>query len=274
MKRLVTAAIGIPLALLVVFGLSDLWFLVVVAAFLGIASYEYLKIVRPHAPHAPLNVLLLAVPAVAFVLSYGLIEETSPEAVKLHLLFGGALLSIGLGTLVLVARTPLAECLPAFGILAFGLPYFAVPIASLYHLHRIDPWLVVLTVGLVSFGDTAAFYVGSRLGKHKMAPLVSPKKSWEGSIAGLLGAVAWGAAWSAYRLGRVDGALLGLVALVAVAGQIGDLVESMIKRGTGVKDSGTVLPGHGGVLDRMDATLFAAPVMLACIRLLELSLAP
>lgn len=274
MKRLVTAAIGIPLALLVIFGLPDLWFFVVVAAFLGIASHEYLKIVRPRAPHGPLGVILVAVPAVALVLSYGLFEETSPEAVKLHLLFGGALLSVGLGTLVLLARTPLEECLTSLGILAFGIPYFAVPIASLYHLHRIDPWLVVLTVGAVSLGDTAAFYAGSRFGKHKMAPVISPKKSWEGSVAGLFGSLAWAAAWSLYRLDRIDLPLLGLVVLVALAGQAGDLVESMIKRGAGVKDSGSVLPGHGGVLDRMDATLFAAPVMLAGIRLLELTVTP
>jgi phosphatidate cytidylyltransferase len=269
MQRLLTAAIGIPLALVVIF-LPDLWFFLIVAAFLSVAAFEYLKIVRPRAPHGPLSVLLVAVPAVALALSYCMVGESSPASVKLHLLLGGTLLSVGLGTLVLLARTPVDESLAALGILAFGIPYFAVPIASLFHLHRIDPWLVVLTVGLVSLGDTAAFYAGSRWGKHKMAPTISPKKSWEGAVAGLLGSLAGAAGWSVYRLGRPDLRLLALVALAAVAGQIGDLVESMIKRGTGVKDSGSVLPGHGGILDRMDATLFAAPVMLVGLWLLGL----
>lgn len=271
MQRLVTAAIGIPLALIAIF-LPSSWFLGVIVVFLGLASHEYLKIVRPRAPHAPLGVLLVAVPLVALALSYALAIDSAHSDVRLQLLVAGALLSVGLGTLVLFARTPLEECLATLGILAFGIPYFAVPIASLYHLQRIDPWLVILTVGLVSFGDTAAFYVGSRLGRHKMAPVISPKKSWEGAVAGLLGSLAWGAAWSAYRLERIDFRLLALVALVAAAGQVGDLVESMIKRGTGVKDSGSVLPGHGGVLDRMDATLFAAPVMLAGLWLLGLEI--
>jgi len=273
MQRLVTAAIGIPLALVAIF-LPGPWFLGIIVVFLGAASYEFLKIVRPKAPHGPLWVLLVAVPLVALALSYALARDFTHATVHLQLLISGALLSVGLGTLVLLARTPLDEGLTTLGILAFGVPYFAVPIASLFHLHQIDPWLVILTVGLVSFGDTAAYYAGSRFGKHKMAPTISPKKSWEGAVAGLLGSLVWGASWSALRLGRIDPELLGLVGLVAVAGQIGDLVESMIKRGTGVKDSGSVLPGHGGILDRMDATLFAAPVMLAALWLLRLSVTP
>jgi phosphatidate cytidylyltransferase len=273
MQRLVTAAIGIPLALLAIF-LPDPWFLAIIVVFLGVAAWEYLKIVRPRAPHAPLGVLLAAVPLAALALCYGLAHEASLPSLRLQILLAGALFSLGLGTLVLFGRTPLEETLPALGILAFGIPYFAVAIASLYHLHRISPWMIVLTVGLVSFGDTAAYYAGSRLGKHKMAPSISPKKSWEGAVAGLLGSLVWGAAWSWVRLGRLDLPLLGLVAVVAVAGQVGDLVESMIKRGTGVKDSGSVLPGHGGILDRMDASLFAAPAMLAGLWLLRLEVSP
>ena len=95
-----------------------------------------------------------------------------------------------------------------------------------------------------------------------MAPVVSPKKSWEGAAASFVVAVVAAAVWDFYRRGALEPGLLAAAAVTAVAAQIGDLVESMIKRSSGVKDSGNVLPGHGGMLDRIDAMLFAAPVLL------------
>jgi phosphatidate cytidylyltransferase len=180
----------------------------------------------------------------------------------LQALLVGVLLSVGLGSLVLFSRTPLEETMEGLGLLGFGLPYFAVPIASIYRLQRADPWLVFLLLAIVWLGDTAAFYIGSRFGRHKMAPVISPKKSWEGAAAGFVTGLLVTAVWSIFRLGRLDSGLLLVAAVTAAAAQVGDLVESMIKRGVGVKDSGSVLPGHGGVLDRCDAVLFAAPVLL------------
>src|SRR4029079_578849 len=113
--------------------------------------------------------------------------------------------------------TPLEEAIPALGILCFGIPYFAVPIASLYALKRLDPWLVFLLFAIVWLGDTAAYYVGSRVGRHKMAPVVSPKKSWEGAAAGFATGVAAAAVWSVWRLGRLHPGVLLLAAATAVA---------------------------------------------------------
>jgi phosphatidate cytidylyltransferase len=96
-----------------------------------------------------------------------------------------------------------------------------------------------------------------------MAPDVSPNKSWEGAMAGFVTGVLATAVWSWARLGEVRPALLGVAALTAVAAQLGDLFESLLKRSVSVKDSGSFLPGHGGFFDRMDAMLFAAPVLLA-----------
>jgi phosphatidate cytidylyltransferase len=186
----------------------------------------------------------------------------SADALRLHLFAGALLLSVGLGTLVLFSRTPLEETLPALGILGFGLPYFALAIASPDLLQRLDPWLAVLLLAIVWLGDTIAYYVGSRIGRHKMAPVISPKKSWEGAIASFVLAVVAAGVWDVWRRGGLEPGLLAVAALTAVAAQIGDLVESMIKRGSGVKDSGNILPGHGGALDRVDALLFAAPVLL------------
>lgn len=264
MKRLATAAVGVPIVLAGLFLLPTIWFFLFMALFVEGATYEYLLIVRPRAPHAPLSLLLGLVPLAGGCLTWLLAPgagraEWAPAALLAAFLLG----SVGLGTLLLFSRTPLEETLPGLGILGFGTPYFALPLAGMALLQQRDPWLVFLLMAIVWLGDTAAYYAGSRLGRHKMAPTISPKKSWEGAAAGFLTSVAAAAVWSYFRLGRIDPGVLGISALTAVAAQVGDLVESMIKRGSGVKDSGHLLPGHGGVLDRIDAMLFAAPVLLA-----------
>jgi phosphatidate cytidylyltransferase len=202
-------------------------------------------------------VLLSAILLADLIPLYG--DRLAPE---LELFAGALLASVGIGSLVLLAKTPLPEVFPALGAFAFGVPYFALPIASLYHIQRLDPWWLLLLMAIVWLGDTAAFYVGSRIGRNKLAPTVSPNKTWEGAVAGFATGLAATVAWSLWRLGEVDGRLLLIGAATAVAAQLGDLVESMIKRGAGLKDSGDLLPGHGGMLDRMDAMLFAAPVFL------------
>jgi phosphatidate cytidylyltransferase len=274
MQRLLTAAVATPLALAALFFLPGwLWFLFI-AVIIDWAAFEYLAIVRPKAPHAPLRLLLVLAPAAAYAITVALSERPDVPEIRLHLMAGALVVSVGLGTLLLFSRTPLEETLPALGILAFGIPYFALPIASLHRLKEIDPWVVFLLMAIVWLGDTAAYYIGSRWGRHKMAPTISPKKSWEGAAAGFVTGLVAATVWSVLRLDRIDAGILAVAAATAAAAQIGDLVESMIKRGAGVKDSGTVLPGHGGVLDRLDAMLFAAPVLLFGLWLLELEAVP
>jgi phosphatidate cytidylyltransferase len=262
MQRLLTAAVTVPLALAAVFYLPSVWFFIVVAIVFGWAAAEFVRIARFWAPGAPIEAMVALVLLSAILLAdliplYG--DRLAPE---LELFAGTLLASVGIGSLVLLAKTPLPEVFPALGAFAFGVPYFALPIASLYHIQRLDPWWLFLLMAIVWLGDTAAFYVGSRIGRNKLAPTVSPNKTWEGAVAGFATGLAATVAWSLWRLGEVDGRLLLIGAATAVAAQLGDLVESMIKRGAGVKDSGDLLPGHGGMLDRMDAMLFAAPVFL------------
>jgi phosphatidate cytidylyltransferase len=274
MQRLLTAVIGTPLTLAAVFWLPGWWFFVFMAVVIDWAAFEYLLIVRPRAPHAPLRLVLVMAPIAAYAISFALSDNTDLLALRLHLLAGALVISVGLGTLLLFSRTPLEETIPALGILAFGVPYFALPIASVFRLREIDPWVVFLLLAIVWLGDTAAFYVGSRIGRHKLAPDVSPKKSWEGAAAGFVVAVAAAMVWTLLRLSRLDWRVLAAAAVTAVAAQIGDLVESMIKRGSGVKDSGSILPGHGGLLDRLDALLFAAPVLLFALWLVQADTVP
>lgn len=274
MQRLLTAIVGTPLVLAAVFLLPGWWFFAFSAAVVTWAAFEYLIIVRPRAPRAPLRLLLVLTPLTSYAISFALSDTTDLPVLRLHLLAGALVISIGLGTVLLFSRTPLEETIPALGILGFGIPYFALPAASIHTLRQIDPWVVFLLLAIVWLGDSAAYYAGSRIGRHKMAPVVSPKKSWEGSIAGFAVGLIAAVVWTLLRLGRLDIGILLAAVITAVAAQIGDLVESMIKRGAGVKDSGTILPGHGGVLDRVDALLFAAPVLLFALWVMQVDLVP
>ncbi len=271
MQRFLTAAVLLPLALAVVFLLPPAPFLICVLVAVEWAVWEYVRMGRRWAPQAPLASLLLLVPIAVAILA--------PEAWGLGrhagggepLLMAGVVLAVGLPTLVLLGRTPIHEGLPALGILAFGLPYFVVPTLSVFRLWLLDVSALILLLAIVWTGDTAAYYFGKRWGRHRLAPTVSPRKSWEGSTAGLLGAIVVAALWSSWQLGVVEPAILGVAAITSVAAQMGDLVESMIKRAAHVKDSGGVLPGHGGVLDRIDALLFAAPVLWLGLRFVGLA---
>lgn len=111
-------------------------------------------------------------------------------------------------------------------------------------------------------GDTAAYYVGRTFGKHQLAPVVSPKKSWEGAAGSVLGSIVFGTLYMGHFEPQVPLWHIAAIAVAGnIAGQFGDLAESAIKRGAGVKDSGHMLPGHGGMLDRVDSSLFALPVV-------------
>jgi phosphatidate cytidylyltransferase len=118
---------------------------------------------------------------------------------------------------------------------------------------------VLLLFAIIWIGDSAAFYVGRALGRHSLAAKVSPKKTIEGSAAGLIGSVVAGVI-GAFFLGESWLQVAGISAATAIAGQVGDLAESVLKRSAGVKDSSSILPGHGGILDRLDSLFFAAPV--------------
>jgi phosphatidate cytidylyltransferase len=144
------------------------------------------------------------------------------------------------------------------GLAATGLPAFAWGRGALLSL-----------LVFVFFGDTGAYFTGRALGRHPLAPIISPKKTVEGAIGGLIASAGGGLLASALLLpglGLLSGAGLGLGC--GLIGQVGDLVESLFKRACQTKDSGHLLPGHGGVLDRLDGVLFAAPVLLGALWLL------
>jgi phosphatidate cytidylyltransferase len=203
----------------------------------------------------------------------------------------GALAVLLVSPLVLLAasmrRDPLAEALPDAAVSFMVLPYVGVTLSCMVTLRAMGNGALFLlyVMLLVWAGDIAAFYVGRAIGKHKLAPRISPGKTREGAVASVLGATV--VALLLFRFvspiykGLIqvhlvspsfmadappEPAPIWLVVLFAVcinvAAQLGDLVESAMKRGAGLKDSGSLLPGHGGMLDRIDALLFAMPVAI------------
>ncbi len=180
-------------------------------------------------------------------------------------LIAGCLLILLLG---LTRADRLASVLPAAAITFMGLIYITLPLA-LFILIRLNQagsaggnrWVLW---GLMTcwFGDTAAFCVGRLWGRHKLAPRISPRKTWEGAVGGGLGScVAAGIGKWWLLPGESLLSLVTISLILGISGQLGDLAESCLKRGAGVKDSSNLLPGHGGMLDRIDAVLFAAPVL-------------
>lgn len=237
------------------------------------AAVEFVSMSRRLVPTAPLRGLYVWIPLAA-VGGFALLRADHATSAHAAVLLSFVLVAIG-AISTLVARSDAREALTASAVVAFAVPYFAVPPLCIFILQRRDPTLVLLLFLMVGLGDSAAYFVGKAIGRHKLAPRVSPNKTWEGSLAGLAAAVGSAAVWAWLRLDRVPPELLVAAALTAAAAQTGDLVESLFKRGAGVKDSSQVLPGHGGFYDRLDATLFAAPTFVACLTLIGFdSIAP
>jgi phosphatidate cytidylyltransferase len=298
-KRVLTAVILIPLVVLALFR-APLWlFSLLVLGVALLAAKEYLGIVQAQG-FRPMAATSYALMVLLFALFYVVIwiGSTSPAG-GVVALFGiplFAFLSSVFSALVFLLFSlrsePLSQALPGAAISYMVLPYIAFTLALLIVLKNIGngPLYLLYVMLLVWCGDVTAYYVGRAIGKHRLAPRISPGKTWEGSIASVIGAVIVGLLLFHYINPIAEGfrqahlltvstdmssrtaspafelAPVWFVALFAgcvnVAAQLGDLVESALKRGAGVKDSGTLLPGHGGVLDRIDALLFALPIGL------------
>jgi phosphatidate cytidylyltransferase len=293
-KRVLTAVILIPIVILVLFK-APLWlFTLLVMGVALLAAREYLGIVEGDGlrPFRGLSYVFLMcgflVQASTFVTDWTSFQNFGAAAFVAGM---GALAVLLVSPLVLLAasmrRDPLAEALPDAAVSFMALPYIGVTLSCMVTLRAMGNGALFLlyVMLLVWSGDIAAFYVGRAIGKHKLAPRVSPGKTWEGAIASVLAAVVVALLLfhfllpiykslvqlhlvSEHSLAVVPGEPIPtwLVVLFAVcinvAAQLGDLVESAMKRGAALKDSGSILPGHGGMLDRIDALLFALPVAI------------
>jgi phosphatidate cytidylyltransferase len=267
MKRFLTALILIPLVLLLIF-LGPRWLVALaVAAVAALAAWEFLGLAKSSGANPPRIAVLVAIAAL-FAANFAWDQRDQIAAIL-------GILSLALLVYCTFFR-PVEQMLADASISIFCLFYVGMTLVTMPALREETngPSLVAFLLCVVWAGDTAALYVGRAWGRHKMAPSLSPNKTWEGALGSLAGsmlavgallglahlfATQWDKVWLSYPEDLWY--WLGLAVLVNVAAQVGDLAESALKRSAGVKDSGCLLPGHGGVLDRIDALLLAAPVL-------------
>ncbi len=267
MKRILTALVLIPLVLALVFW-APLWlYAAAVAAVAMMAGWECLGMAERGGFQPPRTAVMVALP----LLFAGNFEWPDRGMA----VFG--ILSLGLLICCVFSR-PTERVMADAAVSIFCLFYVGVTLLALVNLRdpreeANGPSILALLFCVVWAGDIAALYVGRYWGRRKMAPVLSPKKTWEGAAGSLAASllVAGGLLALAHILESWNSAVLSysagiwywlvLAAVVNVAAQTGDLVESALKRSVGVKDSGDILPGHGGMLDRIDALLLAAPML-------------
>jgi phosphatidate cytidylyltransferase len=258
MIRILSALVLIPLFAAAIWYLPPLGLLVVAEVVLWLAFLEYARLADALGAHVSRVVAGCAAAATCVAVAW---PGGSVDAVLMAAVVGMAAVAVAAGR---IGRDVLGEVVAGlFAALYLGLPLGAI-VATSSLAGREAVLLLILTVAA---SDTAQFYTGSLFGRHRLAPVISPKKSVEGAIGGLVGGPLVLAIVGQWWLPAVPPAwrlVLGVV--VVAAGILGDLFESQIKRSSGVKDSSALIPGHGGVLDRIDALLFAAPAFYLFLR--------
>jgi phosphatidate cytidylyltransferase len=287
LKRIATAVVLIPIVLALILR-APVPVLAVVAAVVALLTIrEFLKLTESY------GVQPMRLPTYIFSGLFFLLLAVNPgnekplpsTAIFIFVAGAAAALAPFIFLTIGMRRAELRSGYPAAAAAAFAFTYIALPMGMLVQLRQLwaGAFYLLYLLLVVWAGDILAYFVGKSIGRHLMAPRISPKKTWEGAAASLLASV--GVGWLMFsHAERISSALLswGLISrrdglfgleipamgpvilltiVLNIAAQLGDLVESLIKRGADVKDSGALLPGHGGMLDRIDALLFAAPVL-------------
>jgi phosphatidate cytidylyltransferase len=254
MKRVLTAAALIPIITYVVLWADArvFWAVLAASAFLTWREYHAIAVAGtggawswPSLLGYGAGALLLLVPAEPWLVVLGL-----------------ALVALAL----FMNEADLADTLPRAAVLVFGVAYIFGTWRCAVPLRAANPHWLMYAVLVSWTGDIGAYYVGRQFGRHRLAERVSPKKTWEGAIGSVAASAVLAGAYLVWFLGVPIWRAAMLTVAANAAGQIGDLAESAIKRGAGVKDSGAILPGHGGFWDRVDSTLFTMPVVYLYVR--------
>lgn len=277
----------IPVVLVLILR-APIWALALVAGIVALLTIEeFLKLTEPYGVR-PMRVLTHIFAAIFFLLLAFNVGNEKPLLSTAVFVYSVGF-AAAIAPFIFLARAmrdePLSGGYPAAAASVFAFTYIALPMGMLVQLRQqwAGAFYLLYLLLVVWAGDIFAYFVGKSMGRHLMAPRISPKKTWEGAAASVLASVAVG--WLLFyyslpissallRVGLIErrdglfglerpalGPIILLTIVLNVAAQLGDLVESLIKRGAGVKDSGAILPGHGGMLDRIDALLFAAPVL-------------
>ena len=287
LKRVLTAVVLIPIVLVLILRAPIPVIATVTGLVALLAVNELLKLSEAYAISPFYWPTYVLVAALFVLLALGSMNDKPTLSTAIFIYGAGLAASLAAFLFLVIGmnRADLVTAFPAAMTSVFGFCYVALPMAFLVQIRQqwSGAFLVLYLLLIVWAGDIFAYFVGRSLGRHLMSPRISPKKTWEGAAASLVASLLVGtllynyalpictALLKAHLIERRDGIfalqkpelwpVVVLSAAINVAAQFGDLVESLIKRGAGVKDSGTLLPGHGGMLDRIDALLFAAPVL-------------
>jgi phosphatidate cytidylyltransferase len=265
--RLATAVVGLPIILATAYFAPPWAFFVIVFGASVVGAHELFAMTHQNDRASQWAGVLVS--AAASVVVYARYDD--PDALLAVLVgapLGGLLFTLArLGAIETAAQRAFA--------LGIGPLLIAVPLTLLAVMRRTSgaaaPGLVVLALGLAWFTDTGAYFAGRFAGRHRLYEAVSPKKTVEGGIGGLVASVVWAVLGTVgYLRGELPlshAVVLGVIG--GALGQAGDLCESLLKRSTGVKDSGTIVPGHGGVLDRVDALIMTSVVVFFYARLIR-----
>jgi len=287
LKRIATAVVLIPIVLALILR-APVPVLAVVAGVVALLTIqEFLKLTESYGVQ-PIRLPTYIFAGLFFVFlafNPGNDKPLLSTAIFVYCLGFAAAIAPFLALSLAMLRADLRSGYPAAAAAVFAFTYIALPMGMLVQLREqwAGAFYLLYLLLVVWAGDIFAYFVGKSVGRHLMAPRISPKKTWEGAAASLAASV--GVGWVLFShaepissaLLRANlitrpggmfglevpplGPVIVLSVVLNVAAQLGDLVESLIKRGAGVKDSGTILPGHGGMFDRIDALLFAAPVL-------------
>jgi phosphatidate cytidylyltransferase len=263
-RRLASAIVLLPAFLLLLIKAPDYWFDALVTVASALALWELTRMLQLGG--RPVHRVLAVVAGTAVTAAFGASHARDPFALPAFVLAVAvvAVLAAPLWRPVAPATEPAANTLLAVLYIGWLLGYGVLLQHSVPHGDQ----LVLFVVGVTWIGETMAYVVGSTLGRHKLAPVISPRKTVEGAVAQVGASVLTGLALGAWLLPAcgLPAALAG-GALLGVVGQVGDLTESVIKRSVGTKDTGGIIPGHGGVLDRIDSLLFNLPAFYYFSRL-------
>ena len=246
MKRVLTAIVAIPIVVLITLFAPDWIFAFVVGLVAAWSADEFLSLGVARGMDRPGKWFLI--PAMLVAASF----------------IGGAawvLTTLTSSAIALLTVTVFGKRLEvALARVSMGLGAIVYCSVTLGFLVLMPRELILVLFVIIWAGDSAAYYGGRALGRHPLAPTISPKKTVEGAIAGLAVSIVAGVAMGVWILGEPWPNLAAISAVTATVGQIGDLAESVLKRSAGVKDSSSILPGHGGILDRLDSLFLATPV--------------
>ncbi len=273
--RILTALLLFPPAIYLI-GWSPLWlFLAAVILVAMLALREFFQICRlsGHKVYQAVGYTAVALQCVAAVLAVrrgGPVGSYSFGVIAPLMVFAAPF-----GALLQARESKHSDA--AFATITLGIFYIGLPFSFLVFIRFMDPargfhWIFLLFI-VIWAGDIFAYFVGRTVGRHLLFPSVSPKKTWEGAVAGLVGSLLAATAYALWIWKSADVAnVVVLAALIAVAGQVGDLAESAMKRAASMKDSGNILPGHGGILDRIDALLFGSAALWLALSLKDLGI--